>query len=218
MRYQKPLLELPSSCDGWGAGFDLRANCPKGGKVIERHMRFVTWLANWNWWHIHMSLLNLFDRGQCGPFLWSRGEGCLAFQTEALFDLHVCNIRGQSYANLQDTAVLDCLARCWQRRTDFTPLIITTNGVLQRGKQHFLKRLASPLANKWSKKHSTTMSFDLTQLSLTILRVERGLQMTHKWSRISSKKRAKTLRHLHHHQFEWQTDDGVDAENFLLVF
>ena len=99
-------------------------------------------------------------------------------QTEALFDFRVCNADAQSYANRLVTAVLDSLAQaktkhaqtCRQRRADFMPIIVTTDGVIQREGQHFLKRLASRLPSKWSKKYSTTMSFVRTQLSLAILR------------------------------------------------
>ena len=106
--------------------------------------------------------------------------GCLApTDSEALFDFRACNADAQSYANRPVTAVLDSLAQvkktkhtqaCRQRRADFTPFIVTTDGVIQREGQHFLKRLASRLTSKWSKKYSTTMSFVRTQLSLAILR------------------------------------------------
>ena len=103
-------------------------------------------------------------------------------QTEALFDLRVCNADALSYANPQVTAVSDSLAEakktkhaqaCRQRCADFTPFIATTDGVTQQEGQHFLRRLASRLASKWSKKYSTTMSFVRTQLLLAILRETR---------------------------------------------
>ena len=100
-------------------------------------------------------------------------------QTEALFDFRVCNADAQSYVNRHVTAVLDSLARakknkhqeaCWERRADFTPFVVTTDGVLQREGEHFVKRLAARLADKWAKPYSTTMNFVRTQLSLSILR------------------------------------------------
>ena len=100
-------------------------------------------------------------------------------QTEALFDFRVCNADAQSYVNRHVTAVLDSLARakknkhqeaCWERRADFTPFVVTTDGVLQREGEHFIKRLAARLADKWTKPYSKTMNFVRTQLSLLILR------------------------------------------------
>ena len=100
-------------------------------------------------------------------------------QTEALFDFRVCNTDAQSYADRSVTAILDTLAKakkakhqqaCEERRADFTPFIVSTDGVIQREGEHFLKRLASRLSHKWSKSYSHTMHFVRTQLSIAILR------------------------------------------------
>ena len=39
MRYQRPLLRMPATCDGCGAAFNLEhaLDCRKGGLVIQRH-------------------------------------------------------------------------------------------------------------------------------------------------------------------------------------
>ena len=119
------------------------------------------------------------ERDQCGLVCDLAVRGVWHPPTGALFDFHVCNADAQSYSNRPVTAVLDSLAQakktkhaqaCRQRRTDFTPFIVTTDGALQREGRHFLKRLASCLANKSSKNYCTTMSFVCTQLSLAILR------------------------------------------------
>ena len=38
-RYDKPLLNLPVSCDGCGPRFSVEhgLNCPNGGNIIQRH-------------------------------------------------------------------------------------------------------------------------------------------------------------------------------------
>ena len=100
-------------------------------------------------------------------------------QTEALFDFHVCNTDAQSYANRPVTAILDIIAKskkakhrqaCWESRADFTPFIVSTDGVIEWEGHYFLKRLASRLSEKWSRQYSETMNFVRTQLSLAILR------------------------------------------------
>ena len=181
---------MPSVCDGCGAEFsvDHGLNCPKGGNVIERHneIRDVTGqLASMAFLHVtsepvvREASTARGERDQCGLVCDLVVRGVWHPQTEALFDFRVCNADAQSYANRPVTAVLDSLAQakktkhaqaCRQRSADFTPFIVTTDGVIQREGQHFLKRLASRLANKWSKNYSTTMSFVRTQLSLAILR------------------------------------------------
>ena len=39
MRYQRPLLRMPATCDGCGVAFNLEhaLDCRKGGLVIQRH-------------------------------------------------------------------------------------------------------------------------------------------------------------------------------------
>ena len=190
MRYHKPLVQMPSVCDGCGAEFsvDHGLNCPKGGNVIERHneIRDVTGqLASMAFSHVtsepvvREASTARGERDHCGLVCDLAVRGVWHPQTEALFDFRVCNADAQSYANRPVTAVLDSLAQakttkhaqaCRQRRADFTPFIVTTDGVIQREGQHFLRCLASRLANKWSKSYSTTMSFVSTQLSLAILR------------------------------------------------
>ena len=189
-RYHKPLVQMPSVCDGCGAEFsvDHGLNCPKGGDVIERHneIRDVTGqLTSMAFSHVtsepvvREASTARGERDQCGLVCDLAVWGVWHPQTEALFDFRVCNADAQSYANRPVTAVLDSLAQakktkhaqaCRQRRADFRPFIVTTDGVIQREGQHFLRRLASRLANKWSRSYSTTMSFVRTQLSLAILR------------------------------------------------
>ena len=97
-------------------------------------------------------------------------------QTEALLDARVVNNDAQSYASRSVTSVLDSIARakktkhcqaCVERRADFTPFIVSTNGVIQREGQHFLKCLAARLAVKWLKPYSEGMHFIRVRLSIS---------------------------------------------------
>ena len=59
---------------------------------------------------------------------------------------------------------------CVKRRADFTPFIVSTDRVIQREGQHFLKHLAARLAMKWSKPYIDVMHFIRVRLSISTLR------------------------------------------------
>ena len=122
MRYHKPLVQMPSVCDGCGAEFsvDHGLNCPKGGNVIECHneIRDVTGqLASMAFSHVTSEPVVREastaggERDQCGLVCDLAVRGVWHPQTEALFDFRVCNADAQLYANRPVTAVLDSLAQ-----------------------------------------------------------------------------------------------------------
>ena len=187
MRYQLPILHLPDRCDGCGSCFsvDHGLNCPRGGNVIERHNEIrdmVGQLAAMAYAHVSREpvVREAGEQGnQSGLVCDLAVRGVWQPQTEALFDFRVCNADAQSYVNRPVSSVLDSLAKskkakheqaCWERRMDFTPFIVSTDGVIHREGEHFMKRLASRLSARWSKPYSITMSFVRTQVSLAILR------------------------------------------------
>ena len=56
------------------------------------------------------------------------------------------------------------------RRADFTPFIVSTDGVIHREAEHFLKCLAASLADKWMMPYGQVMYFIRAHLSLATLR------------------------------------------------
>lgn len=188
LRYQKPLMQLPSLCDGCGSRFsvDHGLNCPNGGNLIERHNEIrdlAGQLASLAFSHVTREPVvrepGTGDSSECGLVCDLAVRGAWQPQTEALIDFRVCNTDAQSYANRPVMAVLDSIAKskkakhrqaCWERRADFTPFVISTDGIVQREGEHFLKRLASRLADKWTKSYSDTMRFIRTQFSIAVLR------------------------------------------------
>ena len=111
--------------------------------------------------------MDLYVTWQCEVFGSHRMKRCLTFVFVTLTP--------KSYANRPVTAVLDSLAKskkakhrqsCWERRADFTPFTVSTDGVIQRVGNHFLKRLASRLSEKWSEQYSETMNFVRTHAVL----------------------------------------------------
>ena len=44
-----------------------------------------------------------------------------------------------------------------ERRGNFTPIVLSVDGLLHREAEHFLKRMAANLAHKWEKPYSPNM-------------------------------------------------------------
>ena len=185
MRYQKPLLQMPGTCDGCGALFSLEhgLNCANGGNLIRRHneVRDVAGqLAALAFPHVTKE--PVVREGSCnqdGLICDLAVRGVWNPQTEALFDVRVVNTDAQSYATRPVIAVLDSIAKakkakhhqaCMDRRADFTPFITSTDGVLHREAEHFLKRLAARLSDKWIQPYSQVMHFVRARLNLATLR------------------------------------------------
>ena len=185
MRYQKPLLQMPSSCDGCGAKFSLEhgLNCANGVNLIERHneVRDTTgYLAALAFSHVTREpVVREHGTGNGGALVCDLAvRGVWNTQTEALFDFRVVNTDAQSYASRPVAAVLETVAKakkakhhqaCIERRADFTPFVVSTDGVLHREAEHFLKRLAARLSAKWQKPYSQTMYFVSVCLFVAIL-------------------------------------------------
>ena len=52
----------------------------------------------------------------------------------------------------------------------FTPFVVSVDGLLHREANHSMKRIAASLATKWEKSYSETVSFVRTRLSFAVLR------------------------------------------------
>ena len=188
VRYNKPLLKLPGSCDGCGAAFSLDhgLNCAKGGNVIRRHNEVrdaLGQLAALAYPHVTVEPVvrepaahNPTDTGLVCDLtvrgLWSS-------QTEALIDCRIVNTDAQSYAHRSVKAVLESTAAakktkhrqaCNDRRADFSPFVCSSDGAVHREGVHVMKKVAARLAEKWDSNYSRTMSFVRQRLFVAILR------------------------------------------------
>ena len=95
-------------------------------------------------------------------------------QTEALFDICIIDTDAPSYKHRTPEAVLES-ARIYQKAVEdrcgqFTPFVVSVDGLLHREANHFMKCIAASLATKWEKSYSETVSFVRTRLSFAILR------------------------------------------------
>ena len=105
-------------------------------------------------------------------------RGVWSPQTEALFDIRIIDTDAPSYKHHTPVAVLESAAkemkRIYQkavkdRRGQFTPFVVSVDGLLHREANHFMKRIAARLATKCEKSYSETVSFVRTRLSFAIL-------------------------------------------------
>ena len=188
MRYSKPLLRLPGTCDGCGKAFSLDhgLNCPNGSNVIRRHNEVhdvVGQLASTAYSYV-ISKPVVREHGVGGngdgPLFCDLGvRGVWNPQRDVLLDFKVVNTDAASYIHRPVRSVLESAAAqkkakhkqaCAERRADFTPFICSTDGAIHREGQHFLRRLSARLASKWEMSYSRAMGFVNMRLSLAILR------------------------------------------------
>ena len=106
-------------------------------------------------------------------------RGVWSPQTETLFDIRIIDTDAPSYEHRTPEAVLESAAkvkkRIYQkavedRRGQFTPFVVSMEGLLHREANHFMKRIVASLVTKWEKSYSETVSFVGTRLSFAVLR------------------------------------------------
>jgi hypothetical protein len=166
LRYRKPLLSIPSSCDGCGADIVLShaLSCRFGGLVTQRHNEVRDTfgdLASLAWGQvIKEPIVRDANNSSDTPALVAdlSIRGVWIPQAEALFDIRVTDTDAQSYRNLSPSDVLSTaenekkkkyLDACTIRRATFTPLCISVDGMLGREANVFVKRTAEMLSLKW---------------------------------------------------------------------
>ena len=187
MRYKKPLLNIPTSCDGCGATFDLShaLSCRKGGLIVKRHNEVrdtVGDLSGLVWSPVIQEPIvkeaNLQDNT---PALRAdlAVRGVWDRQTEALFDIRVVDTDAQSYVNRSPMEVLGAAEQekkmkyslaCEERRGAFTPFCCSVDGMLGREAEFFLRRLGDRLAAKWERSYSDVMCWVRARLVFAVLR------------------------------------------------
>ena len=187
LRYKKPLLCVPSICDGCGASFDLSHAliCRKGGLVTQRHNEIRDALGDLSslaWSQVKKEpIVKEADESSRSPALVAdlSVRGVWVPQAEALFDVRVVDTDAQSYL---DRSPLDVLSiaesekkrkyhqACLDRRALFTPLCISVDGLLGRETNVFIKRLADRLSLNWKHSYPHVLGWVRTRLTFSILR------------------------------------------------
>ena len=185
LRYRKPLLSLPSVCDGCGAPFsvDHALDCRFGGLVTRRHNEVRDAfgdLASLVWSPVVKEPIVRDDSAGADTLIADLcARGVWESQTEALFDIRVVDTDAQSYRARRPCDVLGSaevekkrkyLQACQDRRATFTPLCVSVDGMFGSEAEFFVKRLGDFLAAKWERPYSVVMGWVRARLSFAILR------------------------------------------------
>ena len=180
LRYNKPLLCMPPTCDGCGAPFTVThaLDCRVGGLVGRRHNEVRDAfgdLASLVWSQLCREPVvreshNADDGGVLVADLCVRGVW--QPQCNVLFDIRVVDIDAPAYSrcSAESEKKRKYLLACHDRRADFTPLCVSVDGMLGSEAEFFLRRLGDHLTVKWERSFSVIMGWIRARLSFAILR------------------------------------------------
>ena len=164
LRYRKPLLNLPGTCDGCGATFtvDHALDCRFGGFVTRRHNEVhdaVGNLVSLVWNPVRRVPIVKEAGNDCGALIADLViRGIWQPQCEAIFDIRVVDTDALSYHSRSPQDVLQPAEvdkkhkysqACQDRRASFTPVCISVDGLLRKETDFFLHRLCEFLCVKW---------------------------------------------------------------------
>ena len=181
LRFLRTPPGLPSQCDGCGESFTLQhgLDCLKSGLIIRRHNEIRDYLGDLAalvWPQvIREPVVQEGDPASNDPGLClDLGiQGVWQPQVEALFDICVIDTDAPSYRQRSPISVLDSGAvekkRVYRsavedRRGNFTPFVLSVDGLLQREASHFVKRLSASLASRLEKPFSDVLTFVRSRL------------------------------------------------------
>jgi hypothetical protein len=106
-------------------------------------------------------------------------RGVWSPRTDCLVDFVVTDVNQPSYRQCTPAGVLrkheqrkkkKYLADCQAQRRDFTPFVVSCEGMLGREADCFLKRIAMKLATKWSSPYSQVVGFIKTRFAISLVR------------------------------------------------
>ena len=185
LRYAKPLLNLPQSCDGCSNIFTTShaLDCKKGGLVTIRHNEIRDVLHDMSslaWSQvIKEPVVNEAQNGSDGLIGDISVRGVWQSQSTTIFDVRVVDSDAPSYTGKSPLKVLKTAERdkknkygeaCNSIHCGFTPLCMTVDGLLGSESHTFLKRLADKLSTKWDRPYRTVIYWIRTRLSFALLR------------------------------------------------
>uniref|UniRef100_A0A1X7T7L5 Uncharacterized protein n=1 Tax=Amphimedon queenslandica TaxID=400682 RepID=A0A1X7T7L5_AMPQE len=185
LRYAKPLLNLPHSCDGCCSPFTTShaLDCKKGGLVTLRHNEIRDVLhdvSSMAWSQVIKEPIVREAQSDLEALVGDISiHGVWQSQSTCIFDVRVVDSDAPSYVRKPPLQVLKTAERekklkyqeaCHSIHSNFTPLCMTVDGLLGPESNSFLKRLADRLSIKWDQPYSTVICWLRTRLSFALLR------------------------------------------------
>ena len=104
--------------------------------------------------------------------LWRNGTSCV-------LDVRMCDTDAKSYRSRDPHKVLlsherekkkKYLDTCAETRRDFTPFVLSVDGMFGEEAKNVIKRLAALLSEKWSRPYSTVCGYLNTRFSIAAVR------------------------------------------------
>jgi hypothetical protein len=98
---------------------------------------------------------------------------------DAIIDIVVVDTDAKSHITRDPLKVLEgyekrkkakYLAACFDQRRDFTPFVVSVDGLISKEAQKLLQRLSGLLAKKWEKPYATVCAYVRATMSFAILR------------------------------------------------
>jgi hypothetical protein len=187
LRYNRPLLKVPSFCDGCGQPFNIAhaLKCKRGGLIIRRHNEVRDAIGDlsallWSSIRREPIVRESDDKNNIPGLVADLGvRGVWEAQRETLFDVRVTDTDALCYADQPVRAILQYAENakkakygvaCEERRVDFTPLVVSVDGALGREAKAFITRLSQGLALKWGRNYSEIKGWIQARLSFAIVR------------------------------------------------
>ncbi|CAB0005423.1 unnamed protein product, partial [Nesidiocoris tenuis] len=184
MRYGRTPQNLPSSCDGCGAAFDLNhaLNCKKGGLVKRGHDSVrddCLEIAKLVWGGaVREPVLRNGNDGSPELVADMKLHGVWDSVRPAFFDHRIINADAASHSSRTWNSIAESAARekhmkydqaAEDKRGSFSPLICSCDGALHREYGVFQKRMVQALAMKWEKPYSVILGWVRVRTQLSII-------------------------------------------------
>ena len=187
LRYRRPVVDMPSHCDGCDMPTTVShaLSCRKGGLIIKRHNEIRDSLGDM----MAMGFSNVIkepiicegdlDGDRPGLIADLAVRGLWQPQTTALFDVRVVDTDAASYRHRPVQQVIGAAeeekkakysSAIEDRRGSFTPFVLSVDGYMGREADRSLRRLADVLVWKWEKRYSKVIDWVRAYMAFSVIR------------------------------------------------